>query len=91
MQDPSPPHATMLEAAMNAGGCVNPSLIASLMGQGLGTMALDRYSSGPVYKALQNAIADMQDTGIPSEVREALVETRTIRPVMVRFAPATFR
>jgi integrase len=80
--------ATMLEAAMNAGGRVNPALIASLMGHARGTMALDRYSAGPAFKAMQDAVVDMQDLGIPPEVREALAGTWTRRPAMVRFTPA---
>lgn len=83
-------YATMLEAAMNAGGkSVTGPIIATLMGHARGTMALDRYSSGPVWKAAQAAVADLETLGIPAEVATALAETQGQRPAMVRLAPAT--
>ena len=80
-------YATMLEATMNAGGRVNPTLISTLLGQARGTMALDRYSAGATSQALQLAVMDMQEMGIPSYVATALAETQNQRPQMVRFTP----
>ena len=51
-------YATMLEAAMNAGGRVNPTLITTLLGQARGTLALDRYSAGATLQALKLAVTD---------------------------------
>jgi len=82
-------YATMLEAAMNAGGRVNPTLIATLMGQARGTLALDLYSAGASSRALRLAVDDMQTLGIPPEVGAALAETQTQRPAMRRVNPAT--
>ena len=81
-------YATMLEAAMNAGGRVNPTLITTLLGQARGTLALDRYSAGATLQALKLAVTDLQEMGIPSDVAAALVETQNQRPTMVRFKPA---
>lgn len=78
---------THLEAAMNAGGRVNPTLIDSLMGHARGTLALDRYSTGAALRPLANAVADMEALGLPEGVRRALTETMADRPPMTRFAP----
>jgi integrase len=80
-------YATMLEAAMNAGGRVNPTLITTLLGQARGTLALDRYSAGATLRALKLAVTDLQELGIPSDVDAALGETQNQRPTMVRFKP----
>jgi hypothetical protein len=78
----------MLEATMNAGGRVNPTLISTLLGQARGTLAVDRYSAGATLQALKLAVTDMQELGIPSDVAAALVETQNQRPKMIRFKPA---
>jgi integrase len=80
-------YATMLEAAMNAGGRINPAIIASLMGQARGTMALDRYSSGAALKALKDAVADLEAMGLGEAVGKALADTAGQRPRMKRFRP----
>lgn len=79
--------ATHLEAAMNAGGRVNPTLVDSLMGHARGTLALDRYSAGAALRPLTDAVEDMEERGLPEEVRQALAETMADRPPMTRFAP----
>lgn len=80
-------YATALEAGMNAGGRVNPAIIASLMGQQRGTLALDLYSKGAALDVLRNAVADLETTGLAPDVLKALAETMSERPRMVRFAP----
>lgn len=80
-------YATHLEAAMNAGDRVNPTLIDSLMGHARGTLALDRYSAGAALKPLAEAVVEMEELGLSEEVRKALTETMTDRPAMMRFAP----
>jgi integrase len=80
-------YATLLEAAMHAGGRVNPTLISTLMGQTRGTMALDLYSSGASLPALAAAVSDMETLGLPEVVLKALAETAAERPSMARFAP----
>jgi integrase len=80
-------YATQLEAAMHAGGRINPTLISTLMGQKRGTMALDLYSSGASLPALTNAVSDMEPLGMPEVVLKALAETAADRPSMARFAP----
>jgi integrase len=80
-------YATLLEAAMHAGGRVNPTLISTLMGQTRGTMALDLYSSGASLPALSDAVADMEAMGLPEVVLKALAETAAERPSMARYAP----
>ena len=84
-------YATLLEAAMHAGGRINPTLISTLMGQTRGTMALDLYSSGASVSNLSNAVEDMEKLGLPEVVLKALEETAGDRPRMVRFAPAPSR
>ncbi len=79
--------ATHLEAAMNAGGRVNPTLIDSLMGHARGTLALNRYSAGAALRPPADAVADMEELGLPEEVRRALAGTMSDRPPMTRFAP----
>jgi hypothetical protein len=79
--------ATRLEAAMNAGGRINPTLIDSLMGHARGTLALDRYSAGAALRPLADAMAEMEALGLPEEVRKALAETMADRPPRTRFAP----
>jgi integrase len=80
--------ATMLEAAMNAGGRINPVIIARLMGQSGGTLALDRYSSGASLQALKDAVADLEALGLGADIQKALADTASQRPPMVRFKPA---
>ena len=81
-------YATALEAAMNKGGSrINPAIIASLMGQERGTIALDLYSGGAALDALKAAVADLEDRGLHGEVVQTLGETLDQRPRMVRFAP----
>jgi ABC-type phosphate/phosphonate transport system permease subunit len=72
---------------MNASGRVNPAIIASLMGQARGTMALDRYSSGASLKVLVEAVADLEALGLGEDVSKALTHTASQRPPMIRFKP----
>jgi hypothetical protein len=80
-------YVTALEAAMNAGGRLNPTLISTLVGQARGTLALDLYSSGASKAALVDAVADLETKGFAQEVSKALAETLHQRPPMVRFKP----
>ncbi|HVY16077.1 MAG TPA: tyrosine-type recombinase/integrase [Rhodopila sp.] len=84
-------YVTALETAMNAGGRINPAIIASLMGHARSTMALEVYSSGATPEALANAVADLEEKGFPAEVEKALEETAGDRPPMTRFAPVKNR
>jgi integrase len=81
-------YATALEAAMNKGGSrINPAVIASLLGQERGTIALDLYSGGAALDVLKAAVADLEERGLDQDVVTALKETMDQRPLMVRFAP----
>ena len=73
---------------MDKGGTrINPAVIASLLGQERGTIALDLYSGGAALDALKAAVGDMEHCGLDPEVVEALAETMDDRPRMARFAP----